>query len=492
MHVNYNCTANNMSSGSDLKGLTLLYNRTAKILVQPIVTTTTLAPGVLNKGAPWLAAAHQIVPQSSAIIVVVLLIITATVYLAFRPKIVYLIDYACFQPSSNLRVAKANFLEHQHLSPLLVDSTVNFIATVLERSGMGDETCVPPVLHYIEPYCGLDEARAEAELVVFSAVDDLLAKTGINLDAISVLITNISAFCPVPSIADVIVNRYKLRGDLRIINLSGMACSASVNAVGLASNMLRVMPRGSHALLVSTETIGPSYYEGNTRSMQLSNILFRIGGAAKLLSCSRGKARFRLGHFTRTITAANNDAYQCAYQEEDEEGNLGVALSKDIMNVARDTLKVNIMATAPLVLPASEFLMFLLFFVAKKVFCRRNTRPYIPNFCVAFEHFCIHVGGPAVITSVQRGLNLSDKHVEPSKMTLHRFGNQSTSSVWYQLSYIEAKGRMKKDDKVWMIGFGAGYECNTIGWVCIQPSSRVDGPWASCIHRYPVDVSKIG
>ncbi|XBI07236.1 hypothetical protein VPH35_135166 [Triticum aestivum] len=271
-----------------------------------------------------------------------------------------------------------------------------------------------------------------------------------------------------------------------------MACSAAVTSVGLASNMLQVMPWGSHVLVVSTETIGPSYYAGNKRSMQLVNILFRIGGAAKLLSTSKSKARFRLGHFTRTITAANNAAYRCVYQEEDDKGNLGIALSKDLMDVARDALKDNIMTIGPLVLPASELLKLLFFYVAKKVLRWRKIRPYIPNFCVAFEHFCIHVGGPAVITSVQRGLNLSDKHVEASKMTLHRFGNQSTSSVWYELSYIEAKGRMKKGDMVWMIGFGAGYECNTVGWVCIQPSSRMDGPWASCIHRYPVDVSKSG
>ncbi|VAI82409.1 3-ketoacyl-CoA synthase 5-like [Triticum dicoccoides] len=483
---------------SHLKRLGFLYHHAANTFLLRIVTTMTLPAGVLNKVAPWLAASLETLPQLTAtypihlLLAVFLLIITATIYLALRRRTVYLVDYACFRPSSNLRVTKATFLEHARLSPLFDDSTVNFIATILERSSMSDQTCAPPAIHYIEPYCGLDEARAEAELVVFSVIDDLFAKTCINRDMIGALITNCSTFSPVPSIADMIVNRYKLRGDLCVINLSGMGCSASVTAVGLASNMLQVMPWGSHVLVVSTETIGPFYYAGNKRSMQLVNVLFRIGGAAKLLSTSRSNARFQLGHFTRTVTSANNAAYRCVYQEEDDKGNLGIALSKDIMDVAGNALKDNIMTTGPLVLPASELLKFLFFYVAKKVLRRWKIRPYIPNFCVAFEHFCIHVGGPAVITSVQLGLNLSDKHVEPSKMTLHRFGNQSTSSVWYELSYIEAKGRMKKGNRVWMIGFGAGYECNTVGWVCKQPSSRMDGAWASCIHRYPVDVSKSG
>ncbi|XP_048545821.1 3-ketoacyl-CoA synthase 6-like [Triticum urartu] len=477
-----------MSSRFSVKHFRMIYNRSANTHVPRTVTTMALAAGVLKIVAPQPGAIYPI----HLLLAIVVLTITTTIYLALCRKTVYLVDYACFRPSFNLRCPKATFLEHAHLSSLLDDSTVNFIGTVLKRSEMSDETYVPPVLHYIEPYCGLYDARAEAESIVFSVTDDLLAKTCINRDAIGVLITTSSIFCPIPSIADMIVNRYKLRGDLCVMNLSGMACSASMTAVGLASNMLQVMPWGSHALIVSTETTGPGHYQGNTRSMQLPNILFRIGGVAKLLSTSRSKARFQLAHVTRIITAANNSAYRCAYQEEDEKGILGTRLTKDLMVVAGDALKDNLTASGPLVLPTAELLKFFFFDIVGKVLYWRKIRPYIPNFCVAFEHICIHVGGPAVISSIQRGLNLSDKHVEPSRMTLYRFGNQSAASVWYELAYIDAKGLMKKGDRVWMIGFGAGYECNTATWVCIQPSSCADGPWVDCINCYPVDISRKG
>jgi 3-ketoacyl-CoA synthase len=206
------------------------------------------------------------------------------------------------------------------------------------------------------------------------------------------------------------------------MNLSGMGCSAGLISVGLARSLLQVAPRGSHALVVSTETITPNYYVGNERAMLLPNCLFRIGGAAALLSTSPVNARFRLKHVVRTNTGAGNDsAYRCVFQEEDDEGNVGINLSKDLMVIAGKSLEANITRIGPLVLPLREQLLFALSLVARKVF-RARTKPYIPNFSKAFKHFCIHAGGRAVIDELQKSLSLSDEQVEASRMTLHRFG----------------------------------------------------------------------
>ncbi|CAM0949400.1 unnamed protein product [Alopecurus aequalis] len=437
-----------------LKRLKPIYNLAAKNF-QLTTTTMTLAAANLLRAAQRFATMdflYQLCALRHTHLLLSDILATVIIYLIRRPRAVYLVDYACFKTSYECRVPKDWLLENARLSPFLCDSTVDFIARMLERSGMGDETCLGPAHHYEGQYCRLDKACAEAELVVFSAIDDLLAKTRcISLDAIDVLITNCSLFCPEPSIADRVVNRYKLR-----------------------------------------ETLRPHYYKGNTRSMQLGNILFCVGGSAMLLSTCKQKARFRLAHVERTMIGADDRAYRCVYQEEDCEGNRGLTLSKDLMAIAGDALKANITAIGPLVLPTSELIKYFLFSMARIVFHGRKISLYVPNYRMAFEHFCIHVGGPAVINSVQLGLGLFDEHVEPSRMTLHRFGNQSSAFVWYELAYIEAKGRMRKGDRVWMIGFGAGYKCNTAVWVCTRPSLDVSGPWASCIHRYPVNVSKEG
>ena len=65
---------------------------------------------------------------------------------------------------------------------------------------------------------------------------------------------NCSLFNPTPSLSAMIVNHFKMRGDVLSYNLAGMGCSAGVIAIGLAQRMLRTEP-GKYALVVSTENI---------------------------------------------------------------------------------------------------------------------------------------------------------------------------------------------------------------------------------------------
>jgi 3-ketoacyl-CoA synthase len=77
-------------------------------------------------------------------------------------------------------------------------------------------------------------------------------------------------------------------------------------------------------------------------------------------------------------------------------------------------------------------------------------------------------------------------------MTLHRFGNTSSSSLWYELGYIEEKGRMRRGNRVWQIAFGSGFKCNSAVWKCNRTiKTPVDGPWVDCIDRYPVHIPEV-
>lgn len=149
-------------------------------------------------------------------------------------------------------------------------------------------------------------------------------------------------------------NRYKLRADVRSVNLSGMGCSGALIAVGLARNILRVAPPGSHVLIVATEILSSMLYTGTKREMLVPNVLFRMGAAAMIMANSPDRARFWLGPIVRTLTAAKDSDYRCAFQEEDEQGITGINLSKDLPVVAANALKGHITAFGPAVLPVSS------------------------------------------------------------------------------------------------------------------------------------------
>ncbi|XLT07996.1 hypothetical protein HN51_053789 [Arachis hypogaea] len=157
------------------------------------------------------------------------------------------------------------------------------------------------------------------------------------------------------------------------------------------------------------------------------------------------------------------------------------------MAIAGGALKTNITTLGPLVLPIIEQLLFFATLVVKKLL-NAKVKPYIPDFKLAFDHFCIHAGGRAVIDELEKNLQLLPMHVEASRMTLHRFGNTSSSSIWYELAYTEAKGRMRKGNRVWQIAFGSGFKCNRAVWQALRHvKASHKSPWEDCIHSCFMD-----
>lgn len=108
----------------------------------------------------------------------------------------------------------------------------------------------------------------------------------------------------------------------------------------------------------------------------------------------------------------------------------GVKLTRQLMGEAGRALKQNITTLGPLVLPFSEQLLFFFNLIARKGLKLRSVRPYIPDFTLAFDHVCIHTGGRAVVEEIERQLRLPPALVAPSKLTLYRYGNTSSSSIW--------------------------------------------------------------
>lgn len=422
-------------------------------------------------------------------------VLTLSVYFMSRPRSIYLIDFACYKPGDDLKVSKEQFIDLARRSGKFDEPTLEFQRKILDSSGLGDETYVPRTIFTSEDCATMKVGREEAAQVMFGALDELFAKTRIRPKDVGILVVNCSIFNPTPSLSAMLINHYKMRGNILSYNLGGMGCSAGIIAIDLARDMLQANPN-NYAVVVSTEMVSYNWYPGRNRSMVIPNCFFRMGCSAVLLSNRRRdfhRAKYRLEHVVRTHKGADDRSFRCVYQEEDDQRLKGLKISKDLMEIGGEALKTNITTLGPLVLPFSEQLLFFATLVWSHLFggskggATSEGKPYIPDYKLAFEHFCVHASSKRVLEELKKNLELSDRNMEPSLMTLHRFGNTSSSSIWYELAYLEAKERVRRGDRVWQLAFGSGFKCNSVVWRSLRRVKRpAKNPWIDCLDRYPV------
>jgi len=404
---------------------------------------------------------------------VAMLIYLVSQYIARKRKPVYLIDFAVLHLPDELKMSRERFHEVSIRSGFFNEESLAFQDKLSARSGLGDETYLPPPMYENPPRdFTMKRAREEAFSTISGCCDELFRKTGISSQDIDFVIVNCSLFCPTPSLSAMIINKYKMRPDVKNYNLGGMGCSAGIVSIDLARDLLATYPN-KIALVFSTENITMNWYQGDVKSMLLSNVLFRVGGAAVLLTNKpswRSRSKYELLTTVRVITAADDMAHQAIYQLEDDRGKRGVRISRDLVKVVGQALKSNLTMLGPQVLPWSEQIKFFFNLCRRRLSksYRRAHPPYTPNFKKAFQHFCIHAGGRAIIDGIEQNLQLTPEDVMPSRATLYRYGNTSSSSVWYELNYIECKGNMHKGDRIWQIAFGSGLKCNSAVWKALR------------------------
>lgn len=338
---------------------------------------------------------------------------------------VFLVDFECFTTRKEHQVDYDVFERRSRQKKCFSEEAMDFQMRMLNKSGVAVETMFPNGLQRDPPEPTMAWAREEAEMVLFSVVENLLKKTGMSPRDIDVLVVNCSLFNPTPSLSAMIINKFKMRTNIESYNLGGMGCSAGVISIGLAKRLLGSLNRGGYALVVSTENITQNWYQGNERSMLIPNTIFRMGGAAMLLTNKTSEARrslYELEHIVRVHLGAQDDAFRCVYQHEDSQQKIGVELNKDLVKVAARALEVNLTKMGPLVLPWGEKLAFAANWIARKLL-HVKIQPYIPRFNKAFDHFCLHAGGRAVVTGLSRQLDLSEDKMAPSANSLHWYGN---------------------------------------------------------------------
>jgi 3-ketoacyl-CoA synthase len=419
----------------------------------------------------------------------------------------YLLDFSVYKAPEELKMSyskhKAMVLERvaanepateggRTWTELYSPEKVEFVDKLLSRTGIDPEgTYLPPWLnpeYTNSPKTDMETALKEAHMVMGGAVSELLDKTGLKPTDIDILVTNCSIFCPTPSLASMLVNKYKMRTDIESYNLGGMGCGNGVMALSLLKNLLLARPN-VNALFVPAEITTYCFYAGDLKDYLVANTLFRMGGAAILFTNKPNLARsakYQLLHNVRVHTGADDESYGCMGWGPDgtvqKQAVNGVYLRKSIPMVAAKALELCLKQITPKIMTWQQYGEAAYHMYQKNVL-GRPVGEYIPDFTQCADHFALHAGGYAVLKGLMKAMCLPLDKVLPSFAVLRDYGNTSCSTTWYGMAYHETAIGIKRGETVMQIGMGGGMKAGVNVWKALRDINSVHPAWAHRVNR---------
>jgi predicted naringenin-chalcone synthase len=229
-----------------------------------------------------------------------------------------------------------------------------------------------------------------------------------------------------PTLAHRLVDRYGLGAGVDKYHLTGVGCASAVPLFRLAGQALRDRP-GQKALVVAAESItgfltavGP----GDGKAKVVGSALFGDGCGAALLTG---------GHDEPGPAVLATEVHQVPGTLDHVR--FAVSAADSHMEISRDLPALAETGLLPLV----------------ERFLRRHGLDRD-----AVDHWLVHPGGRAIVEGVQRGLGLSDEHVEPSVHVLAECGNVGTPSAFFVLEATTERRRPETGDHGLMVTIGPG------------------------------------
>ncbi|KAE8037776.1 hypothetical protein FH972_010338 [Carpinus fangiana] len=102
-------------------------------------------------------------------------------HLLHNPNEKSLLGELCvLQAGGGAGVHEGDFMERSGLTRSFSEENLAFQKKIVERSGLGQKTYLPEAVLRVPPNPCMAEARKEAEAMMFSAIDELLGKTGVK------------------------------------------------------------------------------------------------------------------------------------------------------------------------------------------------------------------------------------------------------------------------------------------------------------------------
>jgi predicted naringenin-chalcone synthase len=293
-----------------------------------------------------------------------------------------------------LRMARRSGIDHRFT---VLPRTPKGGAPVEAGGFYGDG--MPPTSQRMETY-----AR-EAPALALKAVDDLARRA--PLDGITHLVVASCTGFVAPGIDQIIARRLGLEGGVERTLVGFMGCYAAVAALRVAHHIARSDPN-ARVLVITVELSSLHLQEKFEVGALLAQLLFADGAAAALVS-----ARPEGIAIDRFFAATLPDSEELIRWTIGDEG-FAMELSGEVPGRIAQALGTQEMRHAIL---------------------GNRAAGDMPSWAV-------HAGGRSILDAVEHGLGLGAPALGPSRETLRRFGNMSSSTLMFVLAGLMAEPDM--------------------------------------------------
>jgi predicted naringenin-chalcone synthase len=265
--------------------------------------------------------------------------------------------------------------------------------------------------------------------LVVEAAQKLLHDNAIKPETIDRLITISCTGFFAPGLDYHLINTLKLPANIKRTQIGFMGCAASLigfNSV-LESMSSQHDEKEINTLLVSVELCSLHLQTEPTKDNILANMIFADGAAAALFSNSPSlKSKTLLKIISTQSILFGNSAEFMGWKI----GDFGfeMLLSSELPKIILETA-----------VPA-----------LKKIFDNIGIKKE------EIKHWALHPGGRAILDSLQKGLELNDEEMKPSRDVLKNFGNMSSASILFVLKEILQTRNIEQGDLCCAVAFGPG------------------------------------
>lgn len=288
------------------------------------------------------------------------------------------------------------------------------MVAVFGNAGIDTRYSTVPVEWY-ERRHGWNERNAlyleHALALLEEAARNALACADLDPAEIDTVVTVSTTGIATPSLDALLMERMKLRRDLRRLPIFGLGCAGGVLGLARAADLARAAPQARILFLV-VELCALSFRRDDfTKSNLVATALFGDGAAAAVISCrGEGAILAQGGEFTWP------DSLDVMGWDVTEDG-LKAIFSRDIPALVRLDLRA----------------------VAERFLAAQGTR------LDAISHFICHPGGAKVIAALEEAFGLAEGALEEARGVLRDYGNMSAATVMFVLEralQAGARGRM--------------------------------------------------